>query len=650
MHRYIIELIFERPTVGQTDLKFNVGCRDPHLQSLEKVRAGFIRRCIEMGKNVVSARLLRSIIILCLILLISSFSHASTFTSFGPQTFIRKTGKPVVETASFTVKNPDTTYTLCIYNGGISSEYKRVSSAVVTLNGSTIFGANDFNQQVSVLKKQVDVCTSNKLQVEIRSRPGSALTIVVEGKDEMPPDITITSPVNGACLNTPFITVTGNASDSISWIQSVTVNGTNARLAGETYTSDILLTEGQNTVTATATDTAGNSHTASVTVTLDTTPPAMTSTTPVNNDVGIPVNTTITATFSEGIDATTITTATFRLNSETSGLVSGSVTYNGNMAIFTPLDNLNPSTTYTVTIKSGVQDLAGNALTEDYIWNFKTASGLEIIITEPRDGETINKAYTMIKGAIKTVTNDIGIKVNGILAEINGEDWVASNISLTSGDNTITVEAVDGSGSKAQEGITIHTDAVDQPITISVMPKSGIAPLSTTFNIDTGISGTITTYRIDFDGNGTTDLEQATDEGITRLYETQGLYYPTVTIEDSIGKTYTETTVINVLPKDEMDTLLKGKWKGMKEGLQSGDITTALTYFAEGSQERYQGIFTALQGNLAEIAANMQEIGLIYIKDGIAKYRIRRQEEAREITYYIYFQLDKDGLWKIRQF
>jgi len=46
----------------------------------------------------------------------------------------------------------------------------------------------------------------------------------------------------------------------------------------------------------------------------------------------------------------------------------------------------------------------------------------------------------------------------------------------------------------------------------------------------------------------------------------------------------------------------------------------------------------------------MQEIGLVYIKDGMAKYRIRRQEDAGEITYYIYFQLDKDGLWEIRQF
>ena len=616
-----------------------------------KAVSEFILMCIGMGKNMINTSLLT--ISLCIISLISSLSHASTFTVFGPETFIRKTGKPVVETVSFTVKNPDTTYTLYIYNGETNSEYKRVSSAVVTLNGTTIFDTNDFNQQVSVLKKEVNVSASNELQVEIRGRPGGALTVVLKGTDETIPDITITSPENGDVLNTPSITVTGNASDSISWIKSVTVNGTSAGLTGETYTSDIQLTEGQNTITATATDAAGNTGTATITVTLDTTPPAVTSTTPVDNDTEVTVNTTITATFSEEIDASTITTTTFSLNSETSGAISGSVTNNGNTATFTPLDNLSHNTTYTVTINSGndgVKDLAGNALTEDYKWSFKTESGLEIVITEPQDGETINKAYTVVKGTIKTATNDIGIKVNGVIAEINGEKWAASNISLTSGDNTITVKAVDVNGNTAQESITIHTDTIEQSITISVTPKSGIAPLSTTFSIDTDISGTITAYRIDFDGDGTTDLEQATDEDITHVYNTQGMYYPTVTIEDSSGGTYTETTVINVLSKDEMDTLLKGKWTGMKAGLQSGDITTALTYFAEGSQERYQGIFTALQDNLAEIAANMQEIGLIYIKDGIAKYRIRRQEESGEITYYIYFQLDKDGLWKIRQF
>ena len=618
---------------------------------LEKVGEEYKLMCIGMNKNVVSTSLLT--IISCIIPLISSLSHASTFTTFGPKTFIRKTGKPVFETASFTIKYPDTTYTLYVYNGGINSEYKKVSSAVVILNCTKIFDTNDFKQQVSILKKEVNVSASNKLQVKLMSSPGSALTVVLEGTDEILPDITITSPEDDALLNTPSITVTGNASDSISWIKSVTVNGTSTGLTGGTYTSDIQLTEGQNTITAMATDTAGNTNTATITVTLDTAPPAVTSATPVDNDTRIPVNTTITATFSEEIDASAITTTTLTVNSETSGTVSGSVTNNGNTATFTPSDNLSYNTTYTVTIKSGnngVKDLAGNALTEDYAWSFMTESGLEITITEPQDGETIDKAYAMVKGTIKTATNDIGIKVNGIIAEINGDYWAASDIPLTSGDNTITAEAVDANGNAAQESITIHTDTIEQPITISVTPKSGIVPLSTTFSIDTDIIGTITTYRIDFDGDGTTDLEQATDEGITHTYNTQGMYYPTVAIEDSIGGTYTETTVINVLSKDEMDTLLKGKWTGMKAGLQSGDITTTLKYFAEGAQERYQGIFTALQDNLAEIASSMQEIGLVYIKDGMAKYRIRRQEDAGEITYYIYFQLDKDGLWEIRQF
>src|SRR3989304_8253594 len=241
---------------------------------LEKAGAEYKLMCIGMSKNVVSTSLLT--ISLCIIPLISSISHASTFAAFGPETFIRKTGRPTVETSSFTIKNPDTTYTLYVYNGETCSEYKRVSSTVVTLNGLTIFDTGDFNRRVSVLQKQVSVNASNELQVEIRGHPGSALTIVLKGTDETLPDITITSPEDGALLNTPSITVTGNASDAISWIKSVTVNGTSTGLTGGTYTSDIQLTEGQNTITAMATDTAGNKNTATITVTLDTAPPAVT--------------------------------------------------------------------------------------------------------------------------------------------------------------------------------------------------------------------------------------------------------------------------------------------------------------------------------------------------------------------------------------
>jgi len=130
------------------------------------------------------------------ILLSAIPSYSGTFTAFGPKAFTRGSGKPVVETASFNIKDPNTTYILHVYNGGIDSEYSRVSSAVIKLNGSTVFGTSDFNQQVSHLQKNVSVAAGNALQVELSSSPGSGLTILIEGEDNTPPDVTISSPSN----------------------------------------------------------------------------------------------------------------------------------------------------------------------------------------------------------------------------------------------------------------------------------------------------------------------------------------------------------------------------------------------------------------------------------------------------------------------
>ena len=50
----------------------------------------------------------------------------------------------------------------------------------------------------------------------------------------------------------------------------------------------------------------------------------------------------------------------------------------------------------------------------------------------------------------------------------------------------------------------------------------------------------------------------------------------------------------------------------------------------------------------------MQNIQLIYVKDNVAKYRIKKNEvyggQTFDITYYIYFVVDEDGIWKIEIF
>jgi hypothetical protein len=108
----------------------------------------------------------------------------------------------------------------------------------------------------------------------------------------------------------------------------------------------------------------------------DTTPPTVVSTTPAASATNVAVGAPITATFSEGLDATTVSTSTVTLRTGTTQ-VSATVTYANATATLTPSTGLAGNTTYTATIKggtSGVKDLAGNALAADYVWSFTTTS------------------------------------------------------------------------------------------------------------------------------------------------------------------------------------------------------------------------------------------------------------------------------------
>ncbi|HEY5594057.1 MAG TPA: Ig-like domain-containing protein, partial [Nitrospiria bacterium] len=104
----------------------------------------------------------------------------------------------------------------------------------------------------------------------------------------------------------------------------------------------------------------------------DTTPPTVSSTSPVSGETEVTVISTISAVFSETMDASTLTTATFTLGSG-AGPVAGTVDYIGTTATFTPSALLTGDTTYTATITAGVKDAAGNALSADAVWSFTTA-------------------------------------------------------------------------------------------------------------------------------------------------------------------------------------------------------------------------------------------------------------------------------------
>jgi hypothetical protein len=94
--------------------------------------------------------------------------------------------------------------------------------------------------------------------------------------------VAINTPAEGTLLQTSPVNVTGTVNDPSA---TVMVNGIRASVAanGAFTAANVPLTEGQNTLTATATRTFGNQATTSVTVAMDTTAPQITITTPADH-------------------------------------------------------------------------------------------------------------------------------------------------------------------------------------------------------------------------------------------------------------------------------------------------------------------------------------------------------------------------------
>jgi hypothetical protein len=137
-----------------------------------------------------------------------------------------------------------------------------------------------------------------------------------------------------------------------------------------------------STITTGATDLAGNPLGSNFAWTFTTgtgsnaSAPTVTSTVPAASAAGVGINQTINATFSTGMDPSTINTGTFTVAGPGVTPVTGTVTYNAtsNVATFTPTSSLTSSATFTATVTTGAKDLSGNPLAANKVWTFTTGA------------------------------------------------------------------------------------------------------------------------------------------------------------------------------------------------------------------------------------------------------------------------------------
>jgi fibronectin type 3 domain-containing protein len=127
-------------------------------------------------------------------------------------------------------------------------------------------------------------------------------------------------------------------------------------------------------------------------ITPDTTPPTVSTKTPAPGSAGINVGSSVTATFSELMRASTISSSNIVLKDPSNNVVPATVTYNSSTSVATlvPQVAMQYGTAYTVTVKGGaggVTDYVGNALASDVTWSFTTeASPPQVLVV----GSTAN--------------------------------------------------------------------------------------------------------------------------------------------------------------------------------------------------------------------------------------------------------------------
>jgi hypothetical protein len=110
----------------------------------------------------------------------------------------------------------------------------------------------------------------------------------------------------------------------------------------------------------------------------DSTAPVVMGTSPAGGAAGVAVTVNVTGSFSEAVDASTVTPETFTLKAGATA-VPAAVSYSSTdkVATLDPDADLAAGTTYTATIRGGaggVKDVAGNSLASDKTWTFSTAS------------------------------------------------------------------------------------------------------------------------------------------------------------------------------------------------------------------------------------------------------------------------------------
>jgi RHS repeat-associated protein len=409
-----------------------------------------------------------------------------------------------------------------------------VGVANVTVNGSQV-ALTDGNWSATVTLSGPDgakTITAVATDVSGKQTPASVQITL----DTTPPVIAIGSPANGTSTTSQTITVNGTVSDALSGVAGVTCNGAAATLSGGTFTCSVTLVPGDNTITATATDVAGNtsSATSHATYTPDAQAPTIAITAPENGSFTKDIVVSVTGTAGDDVGV-------------------ANVTVNGTPAAFT---NGSWSTTVTLappdgakTITAVATDVSGKQTPASVEIILDTTSP-EVAVTSPAaDARVVASNELTLSGTVSDALSGVaGVTCNGSAATVSGGTFTC-HVTLLEGSNSVTIAATDRAGNAAQSPLAVQLDTRAPQLSITAPAANACTngnALQVTGRATDPALGTIKLSLAP--GTGSATVTPAADGSFTASIPlgAEGKYVLSVEAADSVGHTAVATIPITV--------------------------------------------------------------------------------------------------------
>jgi hypothetical protein len=615
---------------------------------------------------------------------IVAVASSSAKDIFGPKQFVKSGSDHYSETFSAGTGK----WKIIVYNGDADGAC-RISSADIVLNGVQIFGP-DFDVKIFQQQKEVVLPSQNTLSVNLaRAADGSYLTVQIIQID--PPTVSLTAdPITiykddaatlswtsanaYICEIIPSIgRVMPNGEITVSPSRSTTYAITATGVGGKTTTSQMVSVNSRPPTVTLSADPPAIPPGGSTTLTWTSANANTCSMTPSIGSIGTsgsksvnPTKTTtykITATgYGGSVSASVVVsviplpTVSLSANPETIGPGEssaltwtstnasscsiepgiGAVAASGTVTV-TPAE----TTTYTIT--------ASNAAGSETMRAAVTviASPIRLSITSPLNNADISTPYVMVTGDVEDASpaDEVAVVVNGIIAPVYGNQFIANHVPLKDGYNTITAVATDSSGNSKSACAYVNAIIPAKHVWIEAGDDSGVPTFVTDLMIRS--STLLKSQSISCMGPGDVEYLDTRDHEYRIQLSLEGVYYFTVDATDGWNNNYRDTIAITVHNGAQIDTLLKSRWETYSDYLNHGDVPSALALMHSQTRGKYETMLNALLPKLPAILSTKRSFSYVFIHGHHAEYKLSTIENGSMYAYPVDFTKDLNGLWKI---